>query len=142
MNWGINNKLLHLLKWHNIFQSHGSLTIRFGAIIFGLVAFIYILLQLIEFYEMDPKAPHPCYDVSKGVNSYLMLVFVVLQIFVIFCYPRLNLLSYQLINRFIRFTGAQNIMISYGREKFYHIGSRGLYYKTYYDSNLRIFVEN
>jgi hypothetical protein len=75
------------------------LTIRFGAIIFGLVTFAYILLQLIEFYEMDSSAPHPCYEVFIGVNGYLMLIFVFLQVFVIFAYPRLNLLSYQVVNR-------------------------------------------
>jgi len=57
------------------------------------------MLQLIEFYEMDPSAPHPCYEVTKGINAYLMIIFVLLQIFVIFAFPRLNMLSYQLVNR-------------------------------------------
>jgi hypothetical protein len=48
---------------------------------------------------MDSSAPHPCYEVFIGVNGYLMLIFVFLQVFVIFAYPRLNLLSYQVVNR-------------------------------------------
>ncbi len=32
-------------------KSHGSLTIRYGAIIFGLGTFIYFLIELLTFFE-------------------------------------------------------------------------------------------
>jgi hypothetical protein len=48
---------------------------------------------------MDKEVPAPCHKLFKGINTFLMLVFVLLQVFVIFAYPRLNFLSYQLINR-------------------------------------------
>jgi hypothetical protein len=37
----------------------------------------------------------------------------------------------------------QNVVmlsVNYGRKKFCYIGSRGLYYKTFYDHNLQIFL--
>jgi hypothetical protein len=40
-----------------------------------------------------------CRTITKGINTFLMMVFVMLQVFVIFAYPRLNFLSYQLANR-------------------------------------------
>lgn len=82
------------------FQSHGSLTIRIGAIIFGLATATCLFMQLIEFVEMDHSASAACHDVTNGINAFLMMVFVLLQVFVIFAYPRLNFLSYQLANRY------------------------------------------
>lgn len=38
---------------------------------------------------------------QTGINNFLMITFVVLQAFVIFTYPRLNFLWYQLINRYL-----------------------------------------
>ena len=42
----------------------------------------------------------PCYHATRGINVFLMLLFVVLQVFVIFTYPRLNLLCHKVLNRF------------------------------------------
>jgi hypothetical protein len=55
------------------------------------------MLKLIQFFEMSTASP--CYFVTKGINVFLMLFFVILQAFIIFTYPRLNLLCHQLINR-------------------------------------------
>ena len=87
------------MKPNVLFQSHGSLSVRLGALGFGSVALAYFLLHLVKFFEMDPKAPFPCYEKYKGVNYFLMSIFTVLQVIVIFTFPRLNLLSYQIINR-------------------------------------------
>lgn len=79
-------------------KSHGSLTLRIGSLIFGVGTFIYLLLQLVDFFQNGRESP--CYHVAKGINVFLMLFFVFLQAFVIFTYPRLNLLWHQLINKY------------------------------------------
>jgi hypothetical protein len=66
------------------------------------------LFQLIEFFEMGTGSP--CYHLTKGVNVFLMLFFVIFQAFIIFTFPRLNLLSHQLLNRY-----AENTFYLWGR---------------------------
>ena len=78
-------------------KSHGSVTVRFGAIVFGLGTFAYFLIELLDF--LQHKSHSPCYFVTIGVNTCLALLFVFLQTYVIFMYPRLNIMSHTFINR-------------------------------------------
>jgi hypothetical protein len=38
--------------------------------VFGLVTACYLVMQLIEFFEMDTDAPEPCYEVYISPNYY------------------------------------------------------------------------
>lgn len=78
-------------------KSHGSVTVRFGAIIFGLGTFAYFFIELLDFVQH--KHDSPCYFPTIGANVVLALIFVFLQTFVIFMYPRLNLHSHTFFNR-------------------------------------------
>ena len=71
------------------FQSHGSLTLRFGAVIFGLGTTVYLVLELIAFLEFESGSP--CSHPILGVNVVFAMLFVFLQTYLIFVYPRLNL---------------------------------------------------
>jgi len=70
-------------------KSHGSGFLRQGAFVFGIGSFIYHLLEFITHFIIDF---HPnCLDVLHTVNSFLSIIFVLLQAGVIIIYPRLNL---------------------------------------------------
>ena len=43
----------------------------------------------------------PCYEVLRGVNDFLVIFFVILQVIVIFTLPRLNIHSHKVINRLV-----------------------------------------
>eukprot|EP00095_Tigriopus_kingsejongensis_P008824 maker-scaffold280_size224562-snap-gene-0.12 protein:Tk08824 transcript:maker-scaffold280_size224562-snap-gene-0.12-mRNA-1 annotation:"conserved hypothetical protein" len=79
-------------------KSHGSLTIRFGAIIFGLGALGYYTLEMISFFEV--RSDSPCYHPTLGVNTGSALLFIVLQTYLIFVYPRINLCAINVLDRF------------------------------------------
>ena len=70
-------------------KSHGSLTIRLGALVFSAGALCYFGLETVSFAEV--RSESPCYKPTLGANVALALAFVALQTYVIFVYPRLNL---------------------------------------------------
>jgi len=82
------------------FKSHGSVTVRLGVVIFGIGALIYYLMELLRFAELAGGGQSPCFHPSIGVNDCLALVFTTLQAYSIFTYPRLNIHSHKLLNRF------------------------------------------
>lgn len=79
-------------------KSHGSLTIRFGAIVFGIGALVYLVLEMISFFEISYYSP--CYHSTLGINTAASILFVVLQTYLIFVYPRLNLCTITILDRF------------------------------------------
>lgn len=84
-------------SYHNVFQSHGSLTIRLGAVIFGLGTLTYFVLETIAFLEI--RIDSPCHYPPLGANVILAMVMVILQTYLIFVYPRLNLRIMPFIDR-------------------------------------------
>ena len=59
-------------------KSHGSGFLRQGAFVFGIGSFIYHLLEFITHFIIDF---HPnCLDVLHTVNSFLSIIFVLLQV--------------------------------------------------------------
>ena len=83
-------------------QSHGSLTIRFGALVFGAGALAYFTMEFISFLEI--KTDSPCFRPVAGVNVVLAIVFVVLQTYLVFVYPRLNLAKHPFVDRYKKVT--------------------------------------
>lgn len=81
------------------FQSHASLTIRFGAIIFGLGTLIYMVLEFVSLLEIE--AGSPCHYPILGANVVLSILMVILQTYLIFVLPRLNLHIWGLIDRYM-----------------------------------------
>ena len=59
-------------------RSHGSAFLRQGALIFGIGSFAYHSLEFITYFIIDLH-PH-CMDVLNTVNSFLSLLFVILQV--------------------------------------------------------------
>ena len=78
-------------------QSHGSLTIRFGAIIFGIGTLIYMVLELISFLEIE--AGTPCHFPILGANVVASMFMVILQTYLIFVFPRINLHIWDALDR-------------------------------------------
>jgi len=78
-------------------KSHGSVTVRYGAIIFGLGAFCYFFIELLVFLEQKPESP--CFHPLIGANTIMALLFVFLQTYIIFMYPRLNFQCHKFFNR-------------------------------------------
>ena len=71
------------------FQSHGSLPVRMGAIIFGLGTVTYFTLELVVLLEFSA---HPdCFSAVEAANVVAAIVLVVLQTYLIFVFPRMNL---------------------------------------------------
>ena len=67
---------------------------------FGLVSIAYFLIYLVKHWKTnDPNAPPDCYRKFKATNYFLMAIFAGLQAVVVFTFPRLNLLSFRLVNR-------------------------------------------
>ena len=79
-------------------QSHASIMVRAGAVLFALGYIAFIMLELITTLEHQPGAP--CYNPLKAASSFLNIVFVVLQGTLIVCYPRLNLHINGVIDRY------------------------------------------
>jgi len=84
--------LLHLVHHpssHAHVKSHGSAFLRQGAFVFGVGSFIYHLLEFTTYFIIDL---HPnCVDVLHTFNSFLAILYVVLQMVTIIMYPRLNI---------------------------------------------------
>ena len=91
MRWSTCNLCIYL-------QSHGSLAIRVGALIFSAGALIYFSLELVAFAEVRPSSP--CFHASLGANVGLALIFVGLQTYLVFVYPRLNIDINKAVDRF------------------------------------------
>ena len=67
-------------------RSHGSGFLRQGAVVFGLGSFSYHLLEFAAYFILDLH-PH-CLDVVHTVNSFLSIIFILLQTTIIILYPR------------------------------------------------------
>ena len=78
-------------------KSHGSVTVRFGAIVFGLGTFAYFFIEMLAFVEHQPQSP--CFHPAIGANVVLALLFVFLQTYIIFMYPRINFLCHSFFNK-------------------------------------------
>ena len=70
-------------------QSHASAVLRIGTVFFAIGYLAFLFLELITVVEEEPGSP--CYNPLKAVVCCLNMVFVMLQGFLIFYYPRLNL---------------------------------------------------
>ena len=88
----------------NLFQSHCSLALRGGMIIFSLGTISYFILSFIAFVgiskdleEFTLKRLHP----SIGINAILGIIFTILQTYVIVMFPRLNVHCHQFMNRYM-----------------------------------------
>ena len=80
-------------------KSHGSISVRYGALIFGIGTFSYFLIELLVFFEHEVESP--CRYSSVVANHFLIVIFVFLQTYIIFMYPRLNFQCHQYLNRYI-----------------------------------------
>lgn len=77
------------------------MTIRFGALLFGLVSMGSFLIDLIKLVGYNPKGP--CHSAVQSANAFLMAIFSLLQVGIIFMFPRLNFISFPLVNRKVFF---------------------------------------
>ncbi|CAH1390023.1 unnamed protein product [Nezara viridula] len=78
--------------------SHGSFFLRVGAIAFGLATMIYNGLEFGAFFEIPFTSP--CYQILRGVNPVLQMVFTFMQMYFIFMNSRLNIHRFKVIARF------------------------------------------
>ena len=81
------------------YQSHASIMVRNGAVLFGLGYIVFLTVELITIFEYEPGSP--CYDPVRAASGILMIVFVVLQSSLIVFYPRLNLNINGVIDRYL-----------------------------------------
>ena len=79
-------------------QSHASAILRIGTIIFAIGYVAFIALELVTVVEQEPGSR--CYSPLKATVCCLNIIFVALQGFLIFYYPRLNLKINAVIDRF------------------------------------------
>ncbi|XP_068219775.1 proton channel OtopLc isoform X11 [Palaemon carinicauda] len=79
-------------------HSHGSFFLRIGAIAFGLGTMIYNGLEFGVFFEIPIVSP--CYQILRGVNPLLQLVFTFMQMYFIFMNARLNIHKFKFLARF------------------------------------------
>ena len=88
----------------NLLQSHCSLALRGGMLIFSLGTISYFTLSFIAFVgaskdlaEFTLKRLHP----SIGINAILGIIFTILQTYVIVMFPRLNVHCHRFMNRYM-----------------------------------------
>ena len=82
------------------FQSHGSLPVRVGAVIFGMGTVAYFTLEFVALVEFSS---HPdCFSAVEAANVVAAIALVVLQTYLIFVFPRMNLRISPFIDRFVR----------------------------------------
>ena len=81
-----------------LIQSHASILVRNGAVLFGLGYIAFLAVELITILEEEPGSP--CYNPLRAASNVLNIVFVVLQASLIVCYPRLNLHINGIIDRY------------------------------------------
>ncbi|XP_071453042.1 proton channel OtopLc-like isoform X2 [Hetaerina americana] len=79
-------------------RSHGSFFLRVGAIAFGLGTMIYNGLEFGAFFELPVESP--CYQILRGVNPVLQMVFTFMQMYFIFMNSRLNIHKFKVVARF------------------------------------------
>uniref|UniRef100_A0A0A9YVE2 Otopetrin-2 n=1 Tax=Lygus hesperus TaxID=30085 RepID=A0A0A9YVE2_LYGHE len=79
-------------------NSHGSFFLRVGAIAFGLATMIYNGLEFGAFFEIPFNSS--CYQILRGVNPILQMIFTFMQMYFIFMNSRLNIHRFKLIARF------------------------------------------
>ena len=83
-----------------VFQSHVTLTVRLGALLFGAVTTAYFFMYTIKHLKYNESAVDAeCSKKFKRTNYLLMTAFAVLQSVFIFAFPRVNFHSLQLLNR-------------------------------------------
>lgn len=70
-------------------HAHGSFFLRVGAIAFGLGTMIYNGLEFGSFFEVPFTSP--CYQILKGVNPVLQMVFTFMQMYFIFMNSRVSI---------------------------------------------------
>ncbi|XP_073996788.1 proton channel otopetrin-like a isoform X6 [Rhodnius prolixus] len=79
-------------------SSHGSFFLRVGAIAFGLATMIYNGLEFGAFFEIPFNSP--CYQILRGVNPVLQMIFTFMQMYFIFMNSRLNIHRFKVVARF------------------------------------------
>lgn len=85
--------------FHFLLQSHVCAVVRIGSVFFSIGYLAYLFLELITVVEEEPGSP--CYNPLRATVCCLNMAFVVLQSFLIFYYPRLNLSISPVIDRFV-----------------------------------------
>uniref|UniRef100_U5EQT7 Putative conserved plasma membrane protein n=1 Tax=Corethrella appendiculata TaxID=1370023 RepID=U5EQT7_9DIPT len=78
--------------------AHGSFFLRVGAIAFGLGTMIYVGLEFGTFFEIPLESP--CFEILKGVNPLLQMIFTFMQMYFIFMNARLNIHRFKVLARF------------------------------------------
>ncbi|PNF35111.1 hypothetical protein B7P43_G09469 [Cryptotermes secundus] len=79
-------------------HSHGSFFLRVGAIAFGLGTMIYNGLECGAFFEIPFTSP--CYQILRGINPVLQMIFTFMQMYFIFMNSRLNIHRFKVLARF------------------------------------------
>nr|CAD7432807.1 unnamed protein product [Timema monikensis] len=79
-------------------HSHGSFFLRVGAIAFGLGTMIYNGLECGAFFEIPFNSP--CYQILRGINPVLQMIFTFMQMYFIFMNSRLNIHRFKVLARF------------------------------------------
>nr|CAD7444731.1 unnamed protein product [Timema bartmani] len=69
-------------------HSHGSFFLRVGAIAFGLGTMIYNGLECGAFFEIPFNSP--CYQILRGINPVLQMIFTFMQMYFIFMNSRVK----------------------------------------------------
>ena len=73
------------------------MTVRLGALIFGLGSIVYYIIEMITVlcsHEQTSTTP------VLALNDFLAIGFSLLQTFMVFMYPRLNISCHELLNQF------------------------------------------
>jgi len=72
-------------------HSHGSAFVRQGAVVFGLGAVLYTLLEFLSSVLSNRVKNSECHSTINTLNPFLLLIFIVLQMLMVVFHPRLNL---------------------------------------------------
>ncbi|XP_046741877.1 proton channel OtopLc isoform X3 [Diprion similis] len=95
---GVATRALRKRKTSQNDHSHGSFFLRIGAIAFGLGTMVYNGLEFGAFFEVPPTSP--CYQILRGVNPVLQMIFTFMQMYFIFMNSRLNIHRFKVVARF------------------------------------------
>ncbi|XP_048511607.1 proton channel OtopLc isoform X3 [Athalia rosae] len=95
---GVSNRALRKRKTSQNDHSHGSFFLRIGAIAFGLGTMVYNGLEFGAFFEVPPSSP--CYQILRGINPVLQMIFTFMQMYFIFMNSRLNIHRFKVVARF------------------------------------------
>ncbi|GLV20118.1 Otopetrin-like a [Carabus blaptoides fortunei] len=83
---GVVTKSVRKRKTTQNDSSHGSFFLRVGAIAFGLGTMIYNGLEFGSFFEVPSTSS--CYQILRGVNPVLQMIFTFMQMYFIFMNSR------------------------------------------------------